>query len=106
MTLALFDVTVRKSSKNNTSAKYFSPNISLLESKENSGRMSAAAGAAASVATLDQSGGKADLVAVWEVHLADGIHVIEFEHGTTSGRRLVRLVDWLACCKSAEVKQH
>jgi len=32
-----------------------------------------------------------DLVAVWEVHLADGIHVIEFEHGTTSGSRLLRV---------------
>ena len=32
-----------------------------------------------------------DLVAVWEVHLADGIHMIEFEHGTTSGRRLLRV---------------
>ena len=33
----------------------------------------------------------ADLVAVWEVHLADGIHVIEFEHGTTSGKRVLRV---------------
>ena len=32
-----------------------------------------------------------DLVAVWEVHLADGVHVIEFEHGTTSGRRVLRV---------------
>ena len=32
-----------------------------------------------------------DLVAVWEVHLADGIHSIEFEHGTTSGKRILRL---------------
>ena len=47
-----------------------------------------------------------DLVAVWEVgghpgsfpclthlqvHLADGIHVIEFEHGTTSGSRVLRV---------------
>ena len=32
-----------------------------------------------------------DLVAVWEVHLADGVHMIEFEHGTTSGKRLVRV---------------
>lgn len=31
-----------------------------------------------------------DLVAMWEVHLSDGIHVVEFEHGTTSGRRVVR----------------
>ena len=32
-----------------------------------------------------------DLVAVWEVHLADGIHVIEFEHGTTSGKRVLKV---------------
>eukprot|EP00095_Tigriopus_kingsejongensis_P009327 maker-scaffold486_size158769-snap-gene-0.28 protein:Tk09327 transcript:maker-scaffold486_size158769-snap-gene-0.28-mRNA-1 annotation:"hypothetical protein LOTGIDRAFT_115761" len=32
-----------------------------------------------------------DLVAAWEVFLPDGIHVIEFEHGTTSGRRIVRV---------------
>ncbi|XP_052531806.1 fas apoptotic inhibitory molecule 1 isoform X1 [Tympanuchus pallidicinctus] len=30
-----------------------------------------------------------DLVAVWEVALSDGIHKIEFEHGTTSGKRVV-----------------
>jgi len=36
-------------------------------------------------------GGGGDLVAVWEVHLADGIHMIEFEHGTTSGSRLLRV---------------
>ena len=32
-----------------------------------------------------------DLCAVWEVHLADGVHMIEFEHGTTSGKRIVRV---------------
>ncbi|ETE73329.1 hypothetical protein L345_00835, partial [Ophiophagus hannah] len=31
----------------------------------------------------------ADLVAVWEVGLSDGVHKIEFEHGTTSGKRVV-----------------
>jgi len=36
-------------------------------------------------------GAGSDLVAVWEVHLADGIHVIEFEHGTTSGSRVLRV---------------
>lgn len=30
-----------------------------------------------------------DLVAVWDVALSDGIHRIEFEHGTTSGKRVV-----------------
>jgi hypothetical protein len=33
-----------------------------------------------------------DLVAVWEVHLPDGIHIVEFEHGTTSGKRILRKV--------------
>ena len=32
-----------------------------------------------------------DLVVVWEVHLADGIHVIEFEHGATSGKRVLKV---------------
>uniref|UniRef100_S4RI67 Fas apoptotic inhibitory molecule a n=1 Tax=Petromyzon marinus TaxID=7757 RepID=S4RI67_PETMA len=31
----------------------------------------------------------ADLVAMWEVALSDGVHKIEFEHGTTSGKRVV-----------------
>lgn len=31
-----------------------------------------------------------DVVAIWDVHLADGIHLIEFEHETTTGRRVVR----------------
>nr|XP_006636328.2 PREDICTED: fas apoptotic inhibitory molecule 1 isoform X1 [Lepisosteus oculatus] len=30
-----------------------------------------------------------DLVGVWEVALSDGVHKIEFEHGTTSGKRVV-----------------
>ncbi|KAG2459580.1 FAIM1 protein, partial [Polypterus senegalus] len=30
-----------------------------------------------------------DLVAVWEVALSDGVHKIEFEHGTTSGKRVI-----------------
>lgn len=28
-------------------------------------------------------------MAVWEVALSDGVHKIEFEHGTTSGKRVV-----------------
>uniref|UniRef100_UPI00358F676C fas apoptotic inhibitory molecule 1-like n=1 Tax=Myxine glutinosa TaxID=7769 RepID=UPI00358F676C len=32
-----------------------------------------------------------DLVAVWEVALSDGVHKIEFEHGTTSGKRVIYL---------------
>ncbi|XP_008071667.1 fas apoptotic inhibitory molecule 1 isoform X2 [Carlito syrichta] len=31
----------------------------------------------------------ADLVAVWDVALSDGVHKIKFEHGTTSGKRVV-----------------
>ncbi|XP_038179773.1 fas apoptotic inhibitory molecule 1 [Arvicola amphibius] len=30
-----------------------------------------------------------DIVAIWDVILSDGIHKIEFEHGTTSGKRVV-----------------
>ncbi|CAI9735026.1 fas apoptotic inhibitory molecule 1-like [Octopus vulgaris] len=43
-----------------------------------------------------------DLVGKWRVSLADGVHDLEFEHGTTSGKRVVRVdgkeiyrVDWL-----------
>ena len=31
----------------------------------------------------------ADLVGVWEVSLSDGIHTIKFEHGTTTGKRVI-----------------
>ncbi|XP_064644047.1 fas apoptotic inhibitory molecule 1-like isoform X2 [Lineus longissimus] len=32
-----------------------------------------------------------DLVAVWNVALSDGIHRVEFEHGTTTGKRILRV---------------
>jgi hypothetical protein len=32
-----------------------------------------------------------DTVAVWKLPLADGIHEIEFEHGTATGKRVIRL---------------
>lgn len=32
-----------------------------------------------------------DLVATWDVPLPDGVHKIEFEHGTTSGKRIIRV---------------
>ncbi|KAI7808913.1 fas apoptotic inhibitory molecule 1, partial [Triplophysa rosa] len=32
-----------------------------------------------------------DLVAVWEVALSDGVHRIEFEHGTTTGKRVINI---------------
>ncbi|CAL9689697.1 unnamed protein product [Knipowitschia caucasica] len=31
----------------------------------------------------------ADLAAVWEVALSDRVHTIEFEHGTTTGKRVI-----------------
>ncbi|XP_018567177.1 fas apoptotic inhibitory molecule 1 [Anoplophora glabripennis] len=34
---------------------------------------------------------RTDLVAYWSVPLLDGVHTIEFEHGTTSGKRVVRV---------------
>jgi hypothetical protein len=37
-----------------------------------------------------------DLVATWQVTLGDGVHKIEFEHGTISGKRVVR-VDGKVC---------
>ncbi|OUC39445.1 Fas apoptotic inhibitory molecule [Trichinella nativa] len=36
-----------------------------------------------------------DLVATWELLLNDGLHKIEFEHGTSSGRREVFRRDWV-----------
>ena len=30
-----------------------------------------------------------DLVAHWDVALSDGVHKIQFEHGTTSGKRVI-----------------
>lgn len=30
-----------------------------------------------------------DCVAEWDVHLADGVHKVRFEHGTTSGKRVI-----------------
>ena len=32
---------------------------------------------------------KCDLVADWTISLPDGIHKVEFEHGTTSGKRVI-----------------
>lgn len=37
-----------------------------------------------------------DVVATWQVALPDGVHDIEFEHGTTSGKRVIR-VDGKVC---------
>lgn len=32
-----------------------------------------------------------DLVAYWSVLLKDGTHTVEFEHGTTTGKRVLRV---------------
>ena len=32
-----------------------------------------------------------DIVGDWKIHLPDGIHTVEFEHGTTSGKRVIRV---------------
>ena len=32
-----------------------------------------------------------DLVGTWTVSLPDGKHKVEFEHGTTSGKRVIRV---------------
>lgn len=38
-----------------------------------------------------------DLVAVWEVALSDGVHRIEFEHGTTTGKRVINIDGKVKC---------
>lgn len=30
-----------------------------------------------------------DIAAVWDIKLADGVHKVVFEHGTTSGKRVI-----------------
>lgn len=32
-----------------------------------------------------------DLVATWDITLSDGIHRVEFSHGTLTGKRLLRV---------------
>lgn len=32
-----------------------------------------------------------DLAAYWSVPLLDGVHTVEFEHGTTTGKRVLIL---------------
>ena len=32
-----------------------------------------------------------DIVAVWEAPLSDKVHKVEFEHGTTTGKRVIRV---------------
>lgn len=37
------------------------------------------------------SGERTDLVAYWSIPLYDGVHTVEFEHGTTTGKRVLRV---------------
>lgn len=39
----------------------------------------------------NNSADRTDLVAYWSIALYDGIHTIEFEHGTTTGKRVLRI---------------
>ena len=41
--------------------------------------------------TMAQTGQSSigDCVAEWDVHLTDGVHKVRFEHGTTSGKRVI-----------------
>lgn len=32
-----------------------------------------------------------DLVAVWDIPLTDGVHTVELEHGTLTGKRVIRV---------------
>lgn len=43
------------------------------------------------LAKSDSQQERGDLVAYWSVPLTDGVHTIEFEHGTTSGKRVIRV---------------
>ena len=45
-----------------------------------------------------------DVAATWEIKLASGKHYIVFEHGTTSGKRVI-FVDGLEVSKIIEVLQ-
>lgn len=38
-----------------------------------------------------ENNGMGDIVGIWEVNLSDGLHRIEFEHGTASGKRIIRV---------------
>lgn len=40
---------------------------------------------------MEKDSASSDYVAVWDIPLSDEVHHIEFQHGTTSGRRVVRV---------------
>lgn len=57
----------------------------------------------------DTGSKRTDLVAYWSVPLLDGVHTVEFEHGTTSGKRVLR-IDGQVCisiifCRQFIVKE-
>lgn len=43
------------------------------------------------ISQFHQDSASSDYVAVWDIPLSDEVHHIEFQHGTTSGRRVVRV---------------
>ncbi|XP_037542238.1 fas apoptotic inhibitory molecule a isoform X1 [Nematolebias whitei] len=45
-----------------------------------------------------------DLAAVWEVALSDGVHRIEFEHGTTTGKRVIYVDGKVITTRLKEIK--
>ena len=45
-----------------------------------------------------------DLVAKWNISLPDGRYKVEFEHGTTSGRRVIRVNDKVIYFKDSFIK--
>lgn len=46
-----------------------------------------------------------DLVAAWDVPLPDGVHKVEFEHGTTSGKRVITVDGKVISQKKREKKE-
>lgn len=46
-----------------------------------------------------------DLVAVWEVPLNTGIHTVEFEHGTATGKRVIRVNNRVSCVRGSDEKE-
>lgn len=53
---------------------------------------------------LQMGGG--DFVAWWDVRLSDGVHRIGFEHGTTTGRRVIRVDGKVSMTQSTLVSKH
>jgi hypothetical protein len=41
--------------------------------------------------SIKYSDGSSEVIADWKVHLPDGIHHVEFDHGTMTGRRVIRV---------------